>query len=122
MSAADWKAGRENWLFFSIGTASPAGEPHYETVDQIIRPDLPETLNVGLTAYADWGSVAPTYPDYCAYNEQGVGEGRADLVAAVEWIRFRRPAVGRFPIANLDAPATFGRDIIERRRRDLLVD
>jgi hypothetical protein len=59
---------------------------------------------------------------YRAYNERGVGEGRADLVAEVDWLRFRRPTVGRFPIANLDAPATFGRDIIEQRRRDLLAD
>jgi hypothetical protein len=167
LSARTWTPGRENWLFFSTGTASPAGEPHYEiksttnslstikvisarpgpvqlriarlgelftllhkpegahnwsVVDQMIRPDLPQILNVGLTAYADWGSVAPTYPDYRAYNEHGVGKGRADLVADVDWIRFRRPAVGRFPIANLDAPATFGCGIIERRRRDLLAD
>lgn len=168
-SAATWTPGGENWLFFSNGTASPPGQPHYEiktttrslstlkiipsqagpvdlriarlgelftllhkpqgarawrVVDQMIRPDLPQTLNVGLAACADWSSVAPTYPDFRAYNERGVGEGRADLVAKVKWIRFRRPApaVGRFAIANLDAPATFGRDIIERRRRDLLSD
>jgi hypothetical protein len=31
-------------------------------------------------------------------------------------------SAGHFPIANLDAPATVGRDVIERRRRDLLAD
>lgn len=165
VAAATWAPGRENWLFLSVGTASPAGTPQYEVktttnslstlkilpaqpgavelriarhgelftllhrpdgtaewrvLDQIIRPDLPEVLHVGLTAYADFGSVADTYPDYQRYNTRGVGEGRADLVAEVDWIRFRRPRTGRFAIANLDAPASFGRDMIEARRRDLL--
>jgi hypothetical protein len=31
LSATAWTPGRENGLFLSIGTASPAGEPHYET-------------------------------------------------------------------------------------------
>jgi hypothetical protein len=167
VTAASWRPNHENWLSFSVGTASPAGAPQYEVkttmnslstlkitqaqpgwvelrlarhgelftlierpegrpdwhvVDQIIRPDLPETLNVGLAAHADYGSVAPTYPDFRAYNERGVGKGRADLIAEVSWVRFRRPISPRFPIANLDAPATFGRDVIEARRWDLLSD
>ena len=165
VSAATWVPNKENWLFFAVGTASPAGEPQYEintttnslstlkivpsqtgwvelrlarisevftlldrpeertewrVVDQLIRPDLPTTLNVGLTAYADYASVLPTYPDYRAYNERGVGEGRADLLAEIDWVRFRRPTTVRFPIANIDAPAIFGREVIEARRRDLL--
>ncbi|MEM8625175.1 MAG: hypothetical protein AAGG47_16855 [Pseudomonadota bacterium] len=165
ISAASWAPGRENWLFFSIGTSAPAGEPQFEikttmnslstlkihpaptgwvelrlarhgelftllhraegarewiVADQMIRPDLPQSLNVGLTAYADWGSVAPIYPDMMRVNTEGTPENRADLIARVDWIAFRRPAVGRIPIANIDAPAFI--DAIETRRADLLAD
>lgn len=99
----------------------PEGED-WRVLDQYIRPDLPETLNVGLTAYADYGSVAPTYPDYRLYNTQGAPTDEADLVAYVDRIDFRRPVTGRFPIANIDAPASFGREQIALRRADLMKD
>ncbi|MEM8812135.1 MAG: hypothetical protein AAGF59_05910 [Pseudomonadota bacterium] len=162
-SAASWAPGRENWLFFSIGTSAPAGTPQFEIktttnslstlkirsaptgwvelrlarhaelftllhraegesewtiADQMIRPDLPRLLNVGLTAYADWGSVQPIYPDMMRVNTKGTPENNADLIAYVDRIDFRRPAVGRIPIANIDAPAFI--DAIEVRRTDLL--
>ncbi|MEO1088989.1 MAG: hypothetical protein AAFX81_00005 [Pseudomonadota bacterium] len=165
VSADGWAPGRENWLFFSIGTSAPAGTPQFEiktttnslstlkirpaptgwvelrlarhaelftllhraegeaawtVADQMIRPDLPLVLNVGLTAYADWGSVQPIYPDMMRVNTQGTPENNADLIAYVDRIDFRRPAVGRIPIANIDAP-----DVIEAigvRRADLLAD
>lgn len=164
VSAATWAPGQENWLFFSIGTSAPAGEPQFEiktttnslstlkilpsptgwvelrvarhaelftlmhraegvaewtVIDQIIRPDLPQMLNVGLTAYSDWGSVAPIYPDVMQVNTRGVPNS-ADLIAHVDRIDFRRPAVGRIPIANVDAPAFV--DAIETRRTDLMAD
>lgn len=164
-SAESWAPGRENWLFFSIGTSAPAGTPQFELkttanslstlkilpaptgwvelriarhgelftllqkaegaeewiiVDQIIRPDLPEVLNVGLTAYADWGSVAPLYPDMMTVNINGTPENNADLIAHVDRIEFRRPKVGRIAIANIDAPAFL--DAIETRRADILAD
>ncbi|MEM9765736.1 MAG: hypothetical protein AAF968_25100 [Pseudomonadota bacterium] len=164
-TAATWAPGRENWLFFSIGTSAPAGEPQFEikttmnslstlkihpaptgwvelrlarhgelftllhradsatdwtVADQMIRPDLPQVLNVGLTAYADWGSVAPIYPDMMRVNTEGTPENNADLIARVDWIAFRRTAVGRIPIANIFAPAFIV--AIEKRRADLLAD
>ncbi|HIC81624.1 MAG TPA: hypothetical protein EYH07_01830 [Kiloniellaceae bacterium] len=164
VSAAGWVPGQENWLFFSVGTAAPAGEPHYEiksttnslstlkilpsgtgpvdlriarhgelftllvretggdwrVIDQMIRPDLPQVLNVGLTAYADYDSVAPTYPNYQLYNTQGAPTQNADLIAYVDSFTLRRPATGRLPIANIDAPAFL--DVIAERRADLLSD
>jgi len=164
VSAAGWTPGQENWLFFSVGTAAPAGEPHYElktttnslstlqilpaqtgpvdlriarhgeiftllarpegqdwaVVEQIIRPDLPLVLNVGLTAYADYDSVAPTYPNYQQYNTQGAPTQNADLIAYVDSFHLRRPATGRLPIANIDAPAFL--DVIAERRADVLAD
>lgn len=164
VSAASWHPGQENWLFFSVGTAAPAGQPQYEVkttthslstlkifraqkgyvtlrlarqgelftllakpegqswsiIDQMIRPDLPKVLNVGLTAYADYGSVQPTYPNYQLYNTKGAPKNNADLIARVDWIKFRRPKIGRIPIANLDAPAFI--DAIAERRADLTAD
>ncbi|MEM8795258.1 MAG: hypothetical protein AAGE61_06805 [Pseudomonadota bacterium] len=164
LSAASWTPGQENWLFFSVGTAAPAGEPHYElktttnslstlqilpaqtgpvdlriarhgelftllarpeggeweVVEQIVRPDLPLVLNVGLTAYADYDSVAPTYPNYHVYNTKGAPTENADLIAYVDRFDLRRPATGRLPIANIDAPAFL--DVITARRDDLLSD
>jgi len=164
VSAASWTPGQENWLFFSVGTAAPAGEPHYElktttnslstlqilsaqtgpvdlriarhgeiftllarpegqqwaVVEQIIRPDLPLVLNVGLTAYADYDSVAPTYPNYQQYNTQGAPTQNADLIAYVDSFDLRRPVTGRLPIANIDAPAFL--DVIAERRADVLAD
>ena len=164
VSAATWTPGQENWLFFSVGTAAPAGQPHYEiktttnslstlkilpaqtgpvdlrvarhgelftllarpagqdwsVVDQIIRPDLPQVLNVGLTAYADYGSVAPTYPDFHRYNTQGAVAENADLLAFVDSFALRRPATGRLPVANIDAPAFI--DAIAARRADVMAD
>jgi hypothetical protein len=86
----------------------------------MIRPDLPAILNVGLTAYADWGTVAPIYPDVMRINTQGAPENNADLIAYVDKVSFRHPVVGRIPIANIDAPAFI--EAIEQRRVDLLAD
>lgn len=76
------------------------GELSFRQLDQFIRPDLPQTLEVGLTAYSDWPSVAEIYPNYERYNVQGAPVEHADLVAYVDWIKFRRPSVARIAIAN----------------------
>ncbi len=159
-----WTPKNENWLFFSAGTAFPAGRsqfeikstynslstlkiseakegwmrlriarsgelftllyqeegsPEWKVLDQFIRPDLPETLHVGLTAYADYDSVAPIYPDYQRYNEQGAPTQNADLIAYIESIDFRRPSTPRFPIATLDPQISFDPKVSETRIREL---
>lgn len=165
ISAGRWAPGRENWLFFSVGTAAPAGVPHYEiktttnslstlqilpaqtgwvelriarhgelftllhrpqgvdqweVIEQIIRPDLPRVLNVGITAYADYASVRPIYPNFFLYNTDGAPENNADLIARVDHIEFRRPATGRIAIANIDAPDIIS--AITERRAEVLAD
>lgn len=164
-NANQWAPGRENWLFFSVGTAAPAGEPQYEIktttnslstlqitpaqtgwvelrmarhgelftllhrpegqsdwaiIEQIVRPDLPRTLNVGITAYADYASVQPIYPDFFRYNTEGTPKNNADLIARVDYVTFRRPVTGRIPIANIDAPDII--PAIAERRADILSD
>lgn len=162
-----WTPKGENWLFFSVGTAWPAGKPHFEikstynslstlkisdaelgwtrlriarsgelftllyqkegsqeweVLDQFIRPDMPNKLNVGLTAYSDWDSMAPDYPNYKKYNEQGVKNQNADLIAYVESIDFRRPKTPRFPVATLDPRFSFDPKISKARLQDLTSD
>ena len=162
-----WTPKQENWLFFSVGTAFPAGRSQFEikstynslstlkisdakagwtrlriarsgelftllvqeegsrqwkVLEQFIRPDLPATLNVGLTAYADWDSMAPDYPNYQKYNQQGASTQNADLVAYVEAIDFRRPSTPRFPIATLDPRVSFDPKLSQSRMNDLMAD
>lgn len=171
LTAANWAPGGENWLFFSTGTAYPAGTPQFEVkttynslstlrihpadavyaggvtrdvdlrvarqgelfsllyrvegqetftlLDQFIRPDLPQVLNVGLTAYADWGSAAPIYPDFARYNTEAPALA-GDLIARVERIDFRRPTVARFPVASFDVASSFMPDVSQARIDDLI--
>ena len=98
------------------------GSSEWHVLDQFIRLDLPETLNVGLTAYADWDSMAPDYPNYEQYNEQGASTQNADLVAYVESIDFRRPSTPRFPLATLDPRVSFDPQLSEARMTDLMTD
>jgi hypothetical protein len=169
LTAANWQPGKENWMFFSLGTAFPAGTPQFEVkttfnslstlfitdasnaydtaakwvdlriarqgelfsllqriegaseftlVEQFIRPDLPKKLNVGITAYADWDSAAPIYPDFKKYNTQAPAM-KADLVAQIERIDFRRPTVDRFPVATLDPRISFLPEVSKKRLEDL---
>lgn len=173
LTAASWQPGRENWLFFSVGSAFPAGSANFEVkttynslstlmikdaapiyaggvtrwvelrvarqgelfsllqrvegqrefalVEQFIRPDLPRRLNVGLTAYADWGSVADIYPDFVRLNTSEPARN-ADMRMRVERIDFRRPTVDRFPVATLDPAVSFMPDVSRARFQDLVRD
>jgi hypothetical protein len=171
LTAANWQPGRENWMFFSLGTAFPAGTPQFEIkttynslstlkissaapvyaggqtrdvelriarqgelfsllyrlegqaeftlLDQFIRPDLPQRLNVGVTAYADWGSAATIYPDFPRYNTSAPAMN-ADLIARIERIDFRRPTVDRFPVASFDVSSSFMPQVSQSRIDDLI--
>lgn len=65
-------------------------------LDQWVRPDLPETLQVGLIAYTDWDGAAAVYPDLMAINEGRIPNGVEDLTLRVASIQFRQPSIGRF--------------------------
>jgi len=171
LTAATWQPRRENWLFFSLGSAFPAGTPQFEVkttysslstlrifdasaaypqgrpawvelrvarqgelfsllhrmqgereftlLDQFIRPDLPATLNVGLTAYSDWNTETNHYPDFVRYNTLPA-PGNADLIARVERFDFRRPTVDRFPVASFDVRSSFMPEVSQARIDDLI--
>lgn len=59
------------------------------------RADMPQTLQVGLTTYTDWPNVQRQQPR--AHNMRPITNGRPDLIANVDFIRFRRP--GALPAA-----------------------
>lgn len=171
MTAANWQPGKENWMFFSLGTAFPAGTQQFEIKttynslstlkiadasavyaggqtrdvelriarqgelfsllyridgqaeftlqEQFIRPDLPQRLNVGLTAYADWASVANIYPDFVRLNTMEPARN-ADVIARIERIEFRRPTVDRFPVASFDVRSSFMPEVSQKRIDDLI--
>lgn len=145
LKASQWERGKENWMFFSIGSATEPGKSQFEIkstynsqstlkiypakekwvelkivrvsevftllykfedeewvlLDQFIRPDLPETLQLGVTAYADWPSVAEVYPNYEEYNTNGTPEDHGDLVAYFDYIEITpTPVKKELPIAN----------------------
>ena len=89
---------RSGHIFYLM--AKDEGASEWAFLDEFIRPDLPQTLNVGLTAYADWTSASKIYPDFKTLNEKGPGIDKGDLRAHVDWIEvkpFVRPE-GQFPV------------------------
>ncbi|WAS95070.1 hypothetical protein [Nannocystis punicea] len=57
------------------------------------KPDMPATLQVGPIAYTDWNSSRSyfVFNRVRAYNSRVSTDGKPDLVARFDWIRFRRP-------------------------------
>jgi hypothetical protein len=55
------------------------------------RPDLPATVQAGLTCYTDWPTASQMQPPQ--HNNTAIRGGNPDLVAQFDYVRFRRPAV-----------------------------
>lgn len=55
------------------------------------RGDMPETLQVGITCYTDWSSCERLQP--AEHNRTVIRGGNPDLIAEVDYVRFRAPAV-----------------------------
>jgi len=53
------------------------------------RPDLPVTLQVGITAFGDWMAAKQTSPE--VHNARGTRDGDPDLRVWFEYVRFRPP-------------------------------
>lgn len=56
------------------------------------RPDLPETLQVGITVYTDWGPISVANDPF-QHNQTSIDGNNPDLNAAIDYFRFRRPRV-----------------------------
>lgn len=59
------------------------------------RPDLGETLQVGINAYTDWPTIIGDnrYRDSPATFNHTVVEGQPDLIAQIDYVHFTRPEV-----------------------------
>lgn len=80
----------------------PGGE--WQLAGEFDRPDLPDTLQVGLVSYTDYGKVADFAPFYhnshvlsedtvpAAENPTPAEPFNPDIEASFEYIRFQRPA------------------------------
>ncbi|MCP5152671.1 MAG: hypothetical protein H6983_00805 [Ectothiorhodospiraceae bacterium] len=55
------------------------------------RPDLPPTLQVGLTVYTDWPNASALPP--LEHNQTVILGGNPDLEARFDFVRYRRPVV-----------------------------
>jgi hypothetical protein len=59
------------------------------------RPDLPQTLQVGVHAYTDWNTITTRYPDDPAGFNRATLTGpdtHPDLIVRDDYVRFQRPA------------------------------
>jgi hypothetical protein len=55
------------------------------------RPDLPSTLQVGMTTYTDFPTASSVSP--FVHNSTVIHGGNPDLIAAFDYFRFARPRV-----------------------------
>ena len=55
------------------------------------RPDMPETLQVGMTVYTDWSNVEKINPR--KHNQMVIRDGSPDLNAEFDYFRFKRPDI-----------------------------
>lgn len=55
------------------------------------RPDMPKTLQVGITCYTDWQTCSKMPPRQ--HNQTVIKGGNPDLVAEVDYVRYARPNV-----------------------------
>ena len=62
---------------------------------------MPDTLQLGITTYSDWLSVAKVYPDNESYNRYGTPDDKGDLVAYFDYIAIEPGSVEKeMPMAN----------------------
>jgi hypothetical protein len=55
------------------------------------RPDMPETLQVGMTVYTDYPDASKFSP--LVHNSTVITTGNPDLIAAFDYFRFARPRI-----------------------------
>ncbi|MDQ8198413.1 hypothetical protein QEH56_09655 [Pelagicoccus enzymogenes] len=81
------------------------------------RSDMPDTLQVGITAYTDWSPIELMDP--FEHNRSSIDGHNPDLNAAVDYFRFRRP---RVPSALAEADFSDRFEVSDAQVLDLFGD
>jgi hypothetical protein len=68
------------------------GQRAWTLHERFFRPDLPETLQVGVNAYTGWDAIPELWNDAAAYNRQVIPGRDADMALTVDYVRFARPS------------------------------
>jgi hypothetical protein len=79
------------------------------------RPDLPQTLQVGVHAYTDWNTITRLYADDPAGLNRATLTGsdtHPDLIARDDYVRFQRPAFSDALKAKLSSGAATVEDLL----------
>lgn len=63
----------------------------WEVHRRYVREDMPDTLQLGITVYTDWGAVELMDP--FDHNQSEINGNNPDLNAAIDYFRFRRPRI-----------------------------
>lgn len=74
---------------FILLKKTPAGD--WNIHQRYRRTDMPHELQVGLTVYTDYSTASRMQPPQ--HNTQVIKNGRPDLVAGFDYVRFQRPHI-----------------------------
>ncbi|HEX6368246.1 MAG TPA: hypothetical protein VF006_04905 [Longimicrobium sp.] len=80
---------RADFLVFS----RPEGAAEWTLQERFFRPDLPQTVQVGVNAYSGWDLVPELWNDPATFNRTVIAGRATDLVAEFDYVRFGRPQV-----------------------------
>lgn len=87
---------RAGWAELGIARIGPTflllvrqGDEPWRVHERFYRMDLPRTVQVGLVAYTDWDSAGELQKDPQRFNTTVMRDGKPDLVARVDWLRYR---------------------------------
>ncbi|HEX6140681.1 MAG TPA: hypothetical protein VF013_09530 [Candidatus Limnocylindria bacterium] len=100
-SVLSLKGGRSGWVdlrIVRVGTSflmmfRLGDDQAWRISDRFARPDLPETLQVGLIAYTDWEDLLDYHEHPEILNFLQVTDRHPDLAARVDGVRFARPSI-----------------------------
>ena len=80
---------RADFLVF----ARAQGAAEWTLQERFFRPDLPQTVQVGVNAYSGWDLVPELWNDPATFNRTVITDRATDLAAEFDYVRFDRPRV-----------------------------
>jgi hypothetical protein len=105
---------RADFLVF----ARAEGAAEWTLQERFFRPDLPQTVQVGVNAYSGWDLVPELWNDPATFNRTVITDRATDLAAEFDYVRFDRPQVPEslrgvrlsdYRVPAADLIAAFGR-------------